>query len=100
MQEGLLFVGCDCCPVYNVKEQRMGYKCCVFSHFVKNCNKNIKFSKCCGDYKINYCNISDISLFKYVNCISLGLSNINHAACNSFLLNRLGKFKADMFAIK
>lgn len=103
MHESSLFVGYDCCTIYDAVELRVCYKCCGFSHLAKNCNRDTKCPKCSNDHGVNECRISDKKSFKCINCLSQGLLNVDHAAWDSrcpVYAGKLNKFKADMFNIK
>lgn len=103
IHESSLFVGYDCCSVYDAIELRMCYRCCGFAHIAKNCNRDRKCPKCSEDHGIGECGITDEKLFKCFNCISRGNTSFNHAAWSSqcpVFLEKLGKFKSDMFNLK
>lgn len=103
MRESSLFVGYDCCSIYDAVELRVCFKCCGFSHLAKNCNKDTKCPKCGDDHSVGDCRISDKKSFKCTNCLSQKLMNVDHAAWDTrcpVYADKLNKFKADMFSIK
>lgn len=102
---GQLFVGYDCCTVYDAVEITRCFNCCGYHHIANKCKANKPVCpRCSGNHLVKDCSSE---VLKCVNCFTARDSipdiNFSHAAwdrgCVVFQ-QRLKEFKSDVLGLK
>lgn len=74
---GYLFIGYDCCKVYDAISVLRCFNCNGFNHSAKQCSRPTTCPRCGANHKVTDCTENDI---KCVNCLASKAANPNHAA--------------------
>ena len=104
LSAGQLFIGYDCCSVYDAVDITRCYNCCGFHHISAKCRSRPVCPRCTGSHQVRECKSESL---KCLNCFSArGITpdiDFNHAAwdrgCVVFQ-QKLKLFKADNFGLK
>lgn len=103
IKAGNIFVGYDCCPVFDALEIRRCYKCNKFNHSSKFCNNNCSCPRCGSDHSLKDCTAETL---KCSNCVGLiekeGITvNTEHAVwdikCPAYT-GALNKMRSDLLS--
>ena len=98
-----VFVGYDCCSVYDAVDIVRCFKCSGFNHTSKSCRFKMACPKCSGEHAINDCNSE---VLKCANCYSASrITNVDvaHAAWDRacpIYQQKLKMFKGDILGLK
>ncbi len=97
-----IFIGYDCCAVYDAFDMTRCFKCNDFHHTANNCRRATSYPKCSENHEIKDCNSTTL---KCSNCVASNANNkssfdISHAVwdknCPTYCL-LFRKFKSQVF---
>lgn len=81
MSSGQVFIGYDCCSVFDAVEITRCFKCSGFQHTAGNCKSKVACPRCAEDHLLADCKSDSL---KCINCLhvknNLSDTDINHAA--------------------
>ena len=104
LSAGQIFVGYDCCSVYDAIEITRCYNCCGYHHISAKCKLKAVCPKCSGDHPVKECSSA---VLKCVNCFGARNAmpdiDFNHAAWDrgcAVFQQKLKLFKDDVLCLK
>lgn len=101
LRSNRVFVGYDCCTVYDALEVTRCFNCSGFHHISSKCRGRVACPRCAGEHSLEGCKSQTL---KCINCFSVSKSlpgiNFNHAAwdhdCPAYK-KKLSSLKMDIF---
>lgn len=104
LSAGKLFIGYDCCVVYDAIEITRCFNCCAYHHVAKNCRSRKVCPRCSGEHEVRDCTSDAL---KCINCfnahkVSSGIQ-FNHAAWDRNCMvyqRKLKSFRDDVLGTK
>lgn len=102
VSSGQVFVGYDCCAVYDAVDLIRCFNCSGFNHTSKNCKFKLSCPKCSGSHAITDCNTETL---KCVNCCASRdfEANCGHAAWDKICpiyQQKLKVFRTDVLGLE
>lgn len=104
LSNGQLFIGYDCCSVYDAIDVTRCYNCCGYHHISANCKSKTVCPRCSGDHSVRDCSSETL---KCVNCLNAQKTapaiSCDHAAWDrgcTVHQQKLTSLKADILCLK
>lgn len=102
IKAGYLFIGYDCCRVYDAVSVLRCFNCSGFNHSAKQCTKPIACPRCGGAHKVADCSAQQLNC---VNCVGGGveMTDVAHAAwdtkCPSYI-KAVDRLRSELLAVQ
>lgn len=102
MENGSVFIGYDCCRVFDGLEIRRCFKCCGYHHLASKCENEVICPRCAKNHELKSCKEATLMC---ANCVRFNVKaskklDTNHAAWDyqcPFYKQKLEELKEQMF---